>query len=590
MERHMSSDLCLLKTLLPEFNQLANEFPDEFVAFVKFENATSADLDRFTPVYLDLADRKLRPYTWRAREGTVTDSNGKTKEWKASPPLRLQQFDAGQEKEFFLCEIGNGPWPRFREVMGRAWNCLPQGAYVPRPVCHFAGTPQLCIRDAAEFWPNFVANLLRDTGKLLAVDSFPDHLAEVAYLTVGLFSASRLAIEKFLNTPDLDDGKVAKLEKELPEELAKKEYGALVAEWMERLTKIGDWKASSEKKEEFLDLVRRFDSQRFAIAAKHGLTVSDLPYPVEIQKWWEPIREALDRLTEIAAGGDPFTHAYQASYWYRKLEGYPDNHSVTLETIKEYLIARHNLTRKEVGKMTMGEIAYVLRQDYETQQSAQQKPAAPPARVKDDTTETENPQPPDDPRLEQLLEACRNAELIIAGLKNVQDASHVQQDVEKTVKKVWEQAWWCSGVANRPPELIPIKNEVEARNLLSRLEEWAVSQRPKETEEVGKPKVAPAGHTPSQGPTPPNLLYWEDDRHELQRHELPPRLWSLVNYMWDRDKAPVQEVTKHVWEDEGLEVADATIRSTISRTNVKLQSFGISWTLSYRDGFVLKDR
>jgi hypothetical protein len=50
-------------------------------------------------------------------------------------------------------------------------------------------------------WPNFVAHQLRDSGKLVVVDRFPDHRAEVAYLTVGLFAASLLAIEKFLNTP-----------------------------------------------------------------------------------------------------------------------------------------------------------------------------------------------------------------------------------------------------------------------------------------------------------------------------------------------------------------------------------------------------
>jgi hypothetical protein len=166
------------------------------------------------------------------------------------------------------------------------------------------------------------------------------------------------------------------LEKELPDELANKEYGALVAEWNERSKALGNWRETKEKQGEFWKIVRRFDSQRFAIAAKFKIPASDLLYPAEIREWWEPIRGVLDQLTEKTAGGDPFTHAHQASYWYRKLEGYPDNHPVTLQAIKEYLIARHNKTRQQVGKMTLGEIAYVLRQDFETQQAPQEKPAA----------------------------------------------------------------------------------------------------------------------------------------------------------------------------------------------------------------------
>jgi hypothetical protein len=153
-------------------------------------------MDRFTPVYFDLAHRTLRPDTWVVREATVTDKNGRTRKSKAPSPLRLLQFAAGQEKEVLLWETRHACWERSREIMRRAWNCVPQGAYVPRPICHFAGTHQVCIQDSAEFWPYFVANLLRDSGKLLARSKFPDYCAEVAFLTIGVFQASLLAIEK----------------------------------------------------------------------------------------------------------------------------------------------------------------------------------------------------------------------------------------------------------------------------------------------------------------------------------------------------------------------------------------------------------
>jgi len=197
MERYMSFDPILLKALEPEFKQLAAEFPDEFVAFAKFENATGADPDWFTPVYRDLANRTLRPNTWLVGKRTITDPDGKTKVWTAQPPSWWLQFAAGQEQEFLLWENEHS-LSKFEDLAARAWNCLPEGMHVPKPLCHFADTPQLliCRNRPAEFWPNFVANLLRDSGKFVVVENFPDHHAEVAYLTNGLFQASVLAIKR----------------------------------------------------------------------------------------------------------------------------------------------------------------------------------------------------------------------------------------------------------------------------------------------------------------------------------------------------------------------------------------------------------
>jgi hypothetical protein len=199
MERNMSFDPCLLKALLPEFNQLAAKFPDEFVAFVKFDNATGADWDRFTPVYWDLADRALRPTTWLVRKCTVTPPDGKIREWTAQPPSRWLQFAAGQEQEFLLWE-NEHTWSKFQELAARAWNCLPESMHIPKPLCHFEDSPQLMIRYDAEYWPNFVAQQLRDSGKFMVVEKFPHHSTEVVYLKVGFFYASLLAIEKLLDT------------------------------------------------------------------------------------------------------------------------------------------------------------------------------------------------------------------------------------------------------------------------------------------------------------------------------------------------------------------------------------------------------
>jgi hypothetical protein len=93
--------------------------------------------------------------------------------------------------------------------------------------------------------------------------------------------------------------------------------------------------------------------------------------------------------------------------------------------------------------------------------------------------------------------------------------------------------------------------------------------------------------TPQVGPEAPNRLWWSGEPHKLS-----PRHWLLVSYMWDRDKASVQDMARYVWEDEadeGLNVAEGTIRSTISKLNAKLQHIGVPWTLSYRQGVIVKD-
>jgi hypothetical protein len=154
------------------------------------------------------------------------------------------------------------------------------------------------------------------------------------------------------------------------------------------------------------------------------------------------------------------------------------------------------------------------------------------------------PHQTDDPRLEQLLEACGNAELIISGLKNVQDYSHIQQDFESLVKKLWEQAWWYSGVGNRPPELpIPIKNEVEARNYLGSLERWATSRKSHPSDiEVGN--IGPAMKKEAEA------------RHSLDFRSVH---WYGTDYCFTANQATCIKVLWQAWENKTPEIADATV-------------------------------
>jgi hypothetical protein len=85
------------------------------------------------------------------------------------------------------------------------------------------------------------------------------------------------------------------------------------------------------------------------------------------------------------------------------------------------------------------------------------------------------------------------------------------------------------------------------------------------------------------GPAPPNLVWWQGEQYDL-----PPRLWLLLCCLWGRDQVEVQEVARRVWKDEGLEVADSTIRSTLSQLNARLQQIGIPWTYNLKSGYLIK--
>jgi hypothetical protein len=74
------------------------------------------------------------------------------------------------------------------------------------------------------------------------------------------------------------------LEKELPREQALKDYNALFLEWKEAIAKLGDWK-HKDKLDQFWTLYTRFESERWKIASRYEVPVSDFAYPSEIQEF-----------------------------------------------------------------------------------------------------------------------------------------------------------------------------------------------------------------------------------------------------------------------------------------------------------------
>ena len=86
---------------------------------------------------------------------------------------------------------------------------------------------------------------------------------------------------------------------------------------------------------------------------------------------------------------------------------------------------------------------------------------------------------------------------------------------------------------------------------------------------------------PEHGPVPPNLFYSNGEPFEL-----PPRIWRLIDYMWNRDRASLEEVEDAVWGEEMM--GEKTVASTVSRANRRLQEIGCPMLLTIKQGYLLK--
>lgn len=95
----------------------------------------------------------------------------------------------------------------------------------------------------------------------------------------------------------------------------------------------------------------------------------------------------------------------------------------------------------------------------------------------------------------------------------------------------------------------------------------------------------------NDGPVPPNRLRWQGQCHELQ-----PRVWGLIHFMWSRNEAPEDELQLKVWGatyslTEGLVggVKHSAIKATVSRANDALVKINCPIRFTLRTGNLYKE-
>lgn len=128
--------------------------------------------------------------------------------------------------------------------------------------------------------------------------------------------------------------------------------------------------------------------------------------------------------------------------------------------------------------------------------------------------------------------------------------------------------------------------EIDGSAVLSELTAEAITAAELRESSSGRPPFpisnADLGQPGSpDGLYPPNLFVWSG-----QRHEMPPRLWRLLDFMWTRDRATLEEVEEKVWDGESVQTG--TVRSAASRLTRELLAVGCCMTVSVKSGYICK--
>jgi hypothetical protein len=82
-------------------------------------------------------------------------------------------------------------------------------------------------------------------------------------------------------------------------------------------------------------------------------------------------------------------------------------------------------------------------------------------------------------------------------------------------------------------------------------------------EEAGSDRP-PAAESHPDGPEPPYWFWWNNQRLSWEKHQTP---WKLLNYMWNRERAHVDDVLRDLWDGD---YSASVIQTNASRANAAL--------------------
>jgi hypothetical protein len=153
-------------------------------------------------------------------------------------------------------------------------------------------------------------------------------------------------------------------------------------------------------------------------------------------------------------------------------------------------------------------------------------------------------------------------------LREVRDTA--ERPVNPIARPQWSDGGWLGEMIN-------------AYDLLTAEYENCDTTESEQHESPKTPDTPPSDNRHADGPEDPCWLWWGNVRHELA-----PRLWQILDHLWNRDKVSVEDLVSHVWSEEGEEIKDPTVRSYLSRLNTRLNEIGVPREYNLRRGHICR--
>jgi hypothetical protein len=192
----MSSELQVLRSLVPQFQARDRTAYDAFAAIARLPKGKSLD-GSFLEQFYRLADRTLLcPDERKVRNPVLISPSGERRTLSGSPPWMDATFLAPTVEEWLLLEgletLGGHSYAfEYRRLALQAWNALPNGMKEPyKPIYNLGVSWQPWKPEPAWQWLYLVFRWLKGRGSLVGSHRIGD--IELVYLSVGLFGASAM--------------------------------------------------------------------------------------------------------------------------------------------------------------------------------------------------------------------------------------------------------------------------------------------------------------------------------------------------------------------------------------------------------------
>jgi hypothetical protein len=261
----------------------------------------------------------------------------------------------------------------------------------------------------------------------------------------------------------------------------------------------------------------------------------------------------------------------------------------TLEDVTNPAILRLGFTKILYRRLRSGHIGVFVSNNW-----LQAMRALRIAAIDDDARPTQIAKPANPTEALEIAKFCKDEADALRAL-----SMHTNSDLKESCRTVLHQLRQRLRAARQPDlaskvdlqnlnplSVIPLLSEIQ--RALEDFAERSVALTDEATSdtnaiEPAKIVIDPDASPEPDGPHPPNRLVFGGKEKTLQT--LP---WLLIQYMWERDFAPIDDVCQHLWHDPEKMIPDRALMSAQVKANKALKELGVGWLLSRKSGYMRK--